>query len=113
MKPLSPTQMIVDKYLKETGLSMRKFAIALKTNHASISNWKAGISVPAIFLLLNCRETFTDWRLDFANEVLHVMSPDVFPLPSANSHYPQTELCLECGQEKMIVPTDQSTAGSV
>jgi transcriptional regulator with XRE-family HTH domain len=88
--------LIVNKYLQSTGLSMRKFGTALGTNHASISNWAAGKSVPSIFFLLNCRENFNDWRLRFATEILNIM------VPTANIFSPETVLCDECGQPKVV-----------
>jgi len=107
---LTPTQKIVKKYLKETHLTMRQFALALGTNHASISNWSAGKSIPSIFLLLDFRE-FSDWRLEFANEILHIVVPNIFPLPNKNDCGPDTVICDVCGQDKVITPADQSTAG--
>jgi transcriptional regulator with XRE-family HTH domain len=88
--------LIVKKYLESTGLTMRKFGTELGTNHASISNWAAGKSVPSIFLLLNCRENYKDWRLEFATEILNIM------VPSVNNFSPKTVLCDECGQPKLL-----------
>jgi transcriptional regulator with XRE-family HTH domain len=96
MEQINQIPLIVKRYLKSTGFTMRRFGTELGTNHASISNWAAGKSVPSIFFLLDCRENFKDWRLEFATEILDVM------VPTVNNHSPEIIVCEECGQPKLI-----------
>jgi|WetSurMetagenome_2_1015567.scaffolds.fasta_scaffold06052_7 hypothetical protein len=105
-------QPIIKRYLKTTGLSRDEFATVLRTKRSLVSKWISGKDVPCIFYLLNCREEFTDWRLNFAMEVLHTMFPEVFPLPTDDGHTPELVLRQVRGQGKTVVSADQSTAES-
>jgi transcriptional regulator with XRE-family HTH domain len=84
---------IILKYLEVTELSMRKFASELGISHAAISNWAAGKSIPDTDFLLKCKAAYSDWRCNFATDLLDELLPEVFV--NSNGHQPQADPCEE------------------
>jgi transcriptional regulator with XRE-family HTH domain len=84
---------IILKYLEATDLSMRKFASELGISHAAISNWAAGKSIPDTDFLLKCKAAYSDWRCNFASELLDKLLLEVFV--NNNGHQPQEDPCKQ------------------
>jgi transcriptional regulator with XRE-family HTH domain len=69
-------QDLVQKYLSEQQLTLREFADAVGvSSHATVINWRDGRSEPEPGLLIRLRK-FSDWRGEFAEQVLRIMYPD-------------------------------------
>jgi transcriptional regulator with XRE-family HTH domain len=88
------TPFIVNKYLQSTGLSMRKFGRQLGISHVAVSNWAAGKSEPKLLFLFDLQRTFCDWRLQFANDLMRVMFPNLASTILDNGHKSEP-----CGEE--------------
>lgn len=76
---------VVEKYMQETRLSSREFAIALNQDlvnnsitHASVVMWSNGKSIPATDFLLAVYGAYTDWRHQFAIDCLQAKLPGAF-----------------------------------
>lgn len=71
----------VQKYIENSKLTLRGFAEALSEkiendlSHATIINWRDGKSVPETDLLIDIAAAYTDWRLDFALDLLNEKHP--------------------------------------
>lgn len=66
---------IVKKYLE--GMTLRQFADALGVkSHATIINWRSGKTEPEFGLLVRLVD-LSDWRGDFAKEVLKIKYPSM------------------------------------
>lgn len=81
----STIQSVTKKYLESTGLTYRGFAQALNeslrdtnVSHQSISNWEKAKNEPETDFLLVCMVTYSDWRMQFAIDMLCAKLPRVF-----------------------------------
>lgn len=75
---------VVEKYMAETGLTLRAFAEALTESvqtdltHSSVYFWKTGQVEPNTDFLILLLLHYRDWRFDFALECLEAKKPDVW-----------------------------------
>jgi len=73
---------VMEKFLE--GQTLRSFAEALTQSvrsnltHASIHNWRRGKQEPETDFLLQCLIAYSDWRQDWALEMLQAKLPEVF-----------------------------------
>jgi hypothetical protein len=82
------TAKVVEKYLGQTHLTLRKFADELcqgltddddvTLTHSTILNWREGRTVPGTDLLTLILLRHNDWRFNFALECLVTKRPEVW-----------------------------------
>ena len=69
---------IVADYLINNKMTVREFADALNTSHATVINWRNGATEPSTDFLTSIMLKHKDWRFDFAYQCLQEKSPDVW-----------------------------------
>jgi hypothetical protein len=82
------TSKVVEKYLDQTHLTLRKFADELRAGlaedndvsltHSTVLNWRDGRTVPSTDFLTLVLIHHTDWRFAFALECLVTKRPEVW-----------------------------------
>lgn len=93
-------QNVVKEYRRQSGCSVRGFAVVLtekfvntKLSGQTISRWETQPNVaPDLYFLLNCTTTYTDWRMYFAVDALKAIMPHVFDSGMVTFHLPKTEV---------------------
>ena len=85
---MEKVQDVVQRYLENAGVSLRKFAEALTESvrfdglsHNAVMLWRDGISEPDTDFLCLMLLAYKDWRFDFALECLAAKRPEIWGVP--------------------------------
>jgi hypothetical protein len=79
---------ILKKY--RNGKSLREFAgqlsekLPVAISHQAIKFWEDGTYMPRYYNIIPLTMHYSDWRRDFALEILAVVAPDLFTEEKAN-----------------------------
>lgn len=86
---MSPVTEIVKKY--RNGKTLREFSqeisekLPVLISYQTIKNWEDGVNIPHYFTIVPLAMHYTDWRRDFALEVLAAINPEWVPDPKETS----------------------------